>query len=348
MRPSPKTLLPFLILLLFWFNQSVCCQFRASDTDTIAGIMFYNVENLFDTRNDPDKRDDDFTPDGVRRWTYSRMREKFNNIGRVILNAGGWNLPVLIGLCEVENSWVLNAMLRETGLDNLHYRVIHYESPDLRGIDVALLYRRDRFKVYESRPIPVDFGPNERPSRDILYVKGVLDQSDTLHVLVNHWPSRFGGAAVTQWKRQYAARLTRQISDSIRMVNPQALLIVMGDFNEPHKSDLFLKDLEVGLLEDDVWLISPALKIPPDVGTLKHQHAWEIFDQIIISRSFFDGSSPIYMSEPEMRIISLPFLLERDEQMGGVKPFRTYVGFRYAGGYSDHLPVWIDLVVTPR
>jgi hypothetical protein len=117
----------------------------------------------------------------------------------------------------------------------------------------------------------------------------------------------------------------------------------MGDFNEPHRSDLFSKHLGSGTLEDGVWLVSPALYLPLDAGTIKYQHHWQVYDQVMVSRSFFEGNRSVYMERPEMRIIDFPFLLERDNQFGGDKPFRTYLGMRYHGGYSDHLPVWIDL-----
>lgn len=333
--------------LLFspYVHTHTSAQTNAAKRDSIAGIMFYNVENLFDVVNDPETNDDEFTPDGNRRWNYSRIRQKFSNLNRVILNAGGWNLPVVVGLCEVENSWVLSAMLRETGLYNLGYRYVHYDSPDLRGIDVALLYRRERFKVQASRPVEVNFGPGERPTRDILYVKGVLDNADTLHILVNHWPSRLGGAAASQPKRRHAALVVKSLTDSIRNVHPDALLIVMGDFNEPPRSAIFTNDLNAGRLEDDVWLISPALYLPPGKGTLKHGHAWEVYDQILISRPFFERKSPVQMDKPLMRIVEIPFLFQPDATHGGTKLFRTYEGFKYTGGYSDHLPVWIDLVV---
>ncbi len=308
-----------------------------------AGVMFYNVENLFDVSNDSLTNDDAFTFDGLRRWTFGRMLDKFRKLNRVILTAGGWNPPVLIGLCEVENSWVLNLMLDETGMRHLSYRVVHYDSPDERGIDVALVYLHNRFQVVGSQPLPVNFGSDERPTRDILYVKGVLDGLDTLHVLVNHWTSRYGGSATTQWKREFTAQQLRCFTDSLHAQDPRSLVIVMGDFNEPHRSALFPKHLGSGLLEDDAWLISPALYLPVDAGTIKYQYKWQVFDQILVSRSFFEGKGPIYIEKPELRIIDFPFLLERDDKYGGDKPFRTYVGMRYHGGYSDHLPVWIDL-----
>ncbi len=316
--------------------------------EQLAGIMFYNVENLFDVVSDPNKSDDEFTPAGSKHWTYSRMQDKFNKIARVILNAGGWNLPVLVGLCEVENAWVLNSMLHHTGLYNLDYRFVHYDSPDVRGIEVALLYRNNRFVVLDSQPVEVDLGPVHQPTRDILYVKGILDACDTLHVLVNHWPSRYGGSSFTQWKRQCAANLVKEICDSLLNNNPDRLLVILGDFNEAPNSNIFLKDLEIGDINSDKQLISPALNLLTSIGTLKYQHSWEIFDQIIVSRSLLNQDLNISLKSGSFRIVDLPFLLERDFQMGGLKPFRTYNGFKYNGGYSDHLPVWIDLIVKPE
>lgn len=333
----------FFAVALFILRPAYAQEFETPPEGRCAGIMFYNVENLFDAVNDSLTNDDDFTYEGLRRWSYGRMLDKFRKIYRVILNAGEWNPPVLVGLCEVENLWVLNLMLDETGLRNLGYRVVHYDSPDERGIDVALLYQHDRFRVVASESIPIDFGPGERPTRDVLYVKGVMDGLDTLHVLVNHWTSRYGGSAATQWKRALAAQRVKIITDALYAQNAQSLILVMGDFNEPHRSGLFPEHLESGSLEEDVWLVSPALCLPPEAGTIKYQHQWQVYDQIMVSRSFLEGDSPIYIEKPEMRILNFPFLMEVDDQFGGEKPFRTYTGMRYHGGFSDHLPVWIDL-----
>ena len=305
--------------------------------------MFYNVENLFDTYKDSVNLDEEFTPDGARRWNYYRLKNKWISIARVITNADGWNLPVIVGLCEVENRWVLTSLLYETGLKDLSYDVVHYDSPDMRGIDVAFFYRKDRISILESRPIPVTFGEDSRPTRDILFAKVLLDDLDTLFVMVNHWPSRWGGAAVTHPKRQRAARIVKEVCDSLEAENTQRKVLIMGDFNEPAKSDIFYKDMGVGAPSDSNWLVSPALDLPPGVGTLKYQHSWDLFDQIIISRPVLTDTVGYRMTEPHMKIIKLPFLLQKDETFGGEKLFRTYEGFKYVGGYSDHLPVFIDL-----
>ncbi len=349
LHPLLRTYISILVTGLgtFFFSQVITGQANSNVTkhDSIAGIMFYNVENLFDVKDDSLKNDNEFLPDGVRRWTYSRMKQKMSRISRVILNAGGWNPPVLVGLCEIENRWVVSNLIYETGLNNLGYRLEHFESPDERGIDVALLYRHTRFKVTKSRPIKVDFGPHERPTRDILYVKGILDRTDTLHIFVNHWPSRLGGAMASHWKRKEAANVVRKTTDSILVINPNALIVIMGDFNEHPESEIFTDVLGAGKLEDEGKLVNPSLYLKKGIGTIKHQQTWLVFDQIIISRYFFNPNSLVRMQKPTLRIVDFPFLVERDPTYGGLRLFRTYSGFKYIDGFSDHFPVWIDLSV---
>jgi len=335
----------FLLYFIFFFLLPLKAQ-EELGVATPAYILFYNVENLFDVSNDSLILDDEFTYSGIRHWSFSRMRDKFQKISRVILNVGQWHPPVLVGLCEVENSKVLNLLLNETNLYDFGYRVVHYDSADERGIDVALFYLNQRFDVITSESLPINFGEGERPTRDILYVKGVIDNVDTLHILVNHWSSRYGGSSATQWKREFAAQRLRVFCDSLYSYNNENLIIVMGDFNEGHRSELFSEHLKVGKLEnEEVNLISPALYLPANVGSIKFNYHWQLYDQIILSRRFFDIESPIFIEDPKIDIIDFPFLLERDDEYGGYKPFRTYVGMRYNGGFSDHLPVSVMLKV---
>lgn len=331
--------LPTIFVVTFFAALSA----QVEEKQKIAGFMFYNLENLFDVTKDSVNLDEEFTPSGARRWNFARLKQKWRNTARVITNAGGWNLPVVVGVCEVENRWVLTSMLSETGLNHLSYDVVHYDSPDARGIDVALLYKKDRVSILESKPIPVTFDDGSRPTRDILFAKILLESIDTIFIMVNHWPSRFGGAAATQLKRKKAALIVKEVCDSLYNENQKSKILIMGDFNEPHTSDVFLKDLDVGRTSEDKWLISPALDLPAGVGTLKYQHSWDLFDQIIVSRPVLSDTVGYRMSEPHLKIIKLPFLLQRDETFGGEKLFRTYEGFKYLGGYSDHLPVWVEL-----
>ena len=336
-----------LLLVVLLFPAFVFTPFSTNSTvqnnDSIVGIMFYNVENMFDTYHDSLKNDSEYTPTGSRRWTYKRLKQKFTNISRVILNAGGWNMPVIVGLCEVENDRVLNSFLYESGLYNLGYRFIHYDSQDERGIDVALLYKQDSYNVIESRPVKVDLGKSERPTRDILYVKGLLLEKDTLHILINHWPSRLGGAIASSPKREITAKTAKNICDSLLLYNINAKIIIMGDFNEDPDTQIMTDILGAGKKTDSFNLVNLALYSEGFQGTIKYQYTWSIFDQIIVSKSLLDESSKIRMNKPTQTIISLPFLLESDPTYSGQRPFRTYSGYKYVGGFSDHLPVWAEL-----
>ncbi|MFO8000487.1 MAG: endonuclease [Marinilabilia sp.] len=310
-----------------------------------AGILFYNVENLFNPDDNEGKDDEAFRPDGDRRWTHKRKEKKQSKIARVILHAGKWDPPALVGLCEVEDRQVLDGLIWNTGLDQLDYNVEHYESPDERGIDVALLYRKDRFVVLSSKPVKITTGQDERPTRDILYVKGILDHSDTLHVMVNHWPSRWGGEAATQHKRIASARVLSTLCDSVLDASAGAKLIAMGDFNDG-PSDKSVQMVSGPSGSAATPLINLASEPEGEVpGTIRFRHQWDIFDQIMVSENLLTGKEQKgYLLEDQvMEIISPDFLLEKDPKYPGVRPDRTYVGFRYKGGYSDHLPVMIRL-----
>jgi len=310
-----------------------------------AKVLFYNVENLFNPENNAGKNDDEFQPDGLRRWTHYRKKQKQNNIARVILFAGKWEPPVLVGLCEVEDRQVLEGLVWNTGLHNLDYYIEHYESPDERGIDVALLYRNDRFKILNARAVPVFLGDSYRPTRDILYIKGVLDQTDTLHVMVNHWPSRWGGEGTTRSKRKAAAKVLKMICDSVQNISPNAAIIVMGDFNDG-PSDESLRMFSKAPEEESGLLINLAHNARGEVpGTIKYKHEWSCFDQILVSENLCsnNGENGLLLKECGMDIIAPVFLLEEDPEYPGVRLKRTYRGYNYRGGFSDHLPVMIEL-----
>ncbi|MDG5799741.1 endonuclease [Marinilabiliaceae bacterium ANBcel2] len=335
----------FFILLQFYINSRLVAQKQSCDYYD-AGIMFYNVENLFDIYNNSDKNDDEFTPTGARGWSYGRFKEKITNISRVILTAGGFSPPVIVGLCEVENEYVLNKLIFETGLDNLNYKPVHYNSGDFRGVDVALLYRSDHFKLFSSYPVQIELPQGRRATRDILYAKGVLYNRDTLHLLVNHWPSRFGGVAATQEYREIAAETLYSATDSIFSLNQEAFVIVMGDFNEPLNSSIFEAFAAIGRTEcDSSMIVMTSCHIDSNRGTIKYRYRWDLFDQIMVSRNMLSDSLSIFVEKPEMEIVDLPFLLEPDEAFGGKRPYRSYRGYQYIGGYSDHLPVWLNLKV---
>ncbi|GAB4318890.1 MAG: endonuclease [Bacteroidales bacterium] len=311
-------------------------------------VVFYNVENLWDTFDDPEKQDEEFLPEGERRWNDTKMYRKLENIAKVIIGAGGWEPPVAVGLCEVENRYVLDQLTGRTALSRIGYSVIHFESPDKRGIDVALLYRPGLFKPDTAFPVRITF-PFDSGSftRDILYVKGRVAGSPTIHIFVNHWPSRYGGYMETRPKRAVAAQTLRHMTDSLLSVDSLCRILIMGDLNDTPQDESVAAILGVKPWPDFsannlTGLISAGTGFP---GTIRSGAGWMVFDQIIISKGLADTTSLFYADPSSAMIYHEEFLLQPDERFGGVKPFRTYSGFRYLGGFSDHLPVMVDLIL---
>jgi hypothetical protein len=311
-------------------------------------IIFYNVENLFDTMNEPGKDDEAFTPEGDRRWTSYRLRNKVTNIYKALVAASEFRIPAIIGLCEVENLRVLEMIVSGTGFKNYDYRIIHRNSADSRGIDVALLYHSRDFILLDTLFRAVRFPFDTlATTRDILYVKGIAGGSDTLHVFVNHWPSRWGGQGVTEPYRNYAATVLRQLIDSVFKNDHHASILVMGDFNDEPRDSSLSKYL--GAVPDHtnpvpgkLYNITHGHK-RNNSGSYKYQGEWLLFDQFLVSGSMLNGSSSLQTGPASARIFNEGFLLITDDSWFGTKPFRSFEGFRYTGGYSDHLPVVLDI-----
>ncbi len=310
-------------------------------------VAFYNVENLFDTINDPLKNDDDFTPDGKLMWNSNRYLSKTINTSKVIMAIGNGEAPAIMGLCEVENRDVLEYMIRITPLSKMKYAVVHEESPDNRGIDVAMLYRKDLFKPIEHKAITVDLKPDTFKTRDILYVKGILDEEDTLHVFVNHWPSRIGGEGQSEFKRINAAKTLRKEVDNIMKNDSTAKIIIMGDFNDyPNNKSLE----EVLLAKKDTSEIQSGelfnmlyLKHMKGEGTHYYDNHWGMLDQIIISKSLVKCEKKRVCTLPGRADVFNPDWILFFNKDGIKIPNRTYIGNSYKGGYSDHLPVYMYL-----
>lgn len=319
-------------------------------------IMAYNVENLFDCRHDTLKDDYEFLPGGLRHWTYARYRKKLDNVARVITAVGEWNPPALVALCEVENDRVLNDLVRYSALREHGYRYVLTHSEDRRGIDVALLYRRDLFRLLQWKSLRVErLHPSDAPTRDILHVSGRLLDRDTLDVLVAHFPSRAGETARKTLYRQRAASLVKAVADSLFRVRRRARIVIMGDFNERPQSRLVRETLQAGMpphpmeaLEENglYHLLTRQSDSSSQTGTYKYQGHWQWLDHILVSGSLLRTDASLFTSEERAGVFSAPFLLEEDRKFGGMKPFRTYYGMRYQGGYSDHLPVyaWFTLI----
>ena len=292
--------------------------------------MFWNVENYFDTYDNPGTSDEEFTPTGDNRWSWKRFEKKRDDIAKTLLLAADeyGELPGIIGLAEIENSFVLQQLLEETPLARAGYKYIHKDSPDSRGIDVALLYREEKFKPLHTKYIEASF-----PTRDVLYTKGVADGKDTLHIMVNHWPSKRGNESSSGKKREYVSLMVSRTVDSILRSSPDANILLMGDFNDTPDS---------GPLQNLGQLTNLAQKAKGAEGTYKYQHDWSIIDQILVSENM------VARTGKRMDIFAPESLFTEDAAYMGIKPKRTYSGPRYLGGVSDHLPVLLKIFTEDK
>ena len=307
-------------------------------------IMFYNVENLFDTYDNPDKRDEDFTYKGWKRWTYPRYISKQKHLSDVIYNLSDGIWPLVIGFAEVENRRVLEDLLNKTILNEANYGIVHHESPDKRGIDVAMFYDKDKLQLLEDRAINVDFEKNVTiKTRDILYAK-TLYQSDTLHFFVCHFPSMIGGEKQSEWMRIKAAKVLRAEIDVLFSRDEDASIIISGDFNGKANTDA---QKTLGTYSFDKKLVKSRLYntgyylLRKNIGTYKYKGIWQTIDHIIVSTSLLMGDKPLKF-EKRTKIYNADFLLEEDKTSYGKKPLPSYRGPIYCDGYSDHLPIYIE------
>jgi len=302
-------------------------------------IMFYNVENLFDTVDDTTKNDDEFLPEGSRRWTLSRYHKKINNLARVIAAGGQWELPMLAGLCEVENEHVVRDLVYGTVLSAGNYGIVHRESPDPRGIDLALIYRRDYVRILEVRSwVPYFEEPAQFESRNLLYAKMTI-YGDTLNMILCHFPSRRGGVLAAGDLRQKMALLVREKADSLIHADVNAALVVMGDFNAGTEDETILTMTAGNMLVNTATGQESRLQ-----GSYKYQGMWEMIDQVLVSASMADDSGPFRADMQSIKTVSEPFMLSDDADYPGKKPLSSYSGFRWTGGYSDHVPVMLTII----
>ena len=316
-----------------------------------ARIAFWNVENLFDTYDDPVKRDDEFTPNGNNHWNNFKYQKKLQKLSKTIIALGGWEPVEVICFAEVENRKVVEDLFETTALAETNYKIIHQESPDRRGIDVALAYRPDKFKVVRATFIKVQFSEDTRPTRDILYVRGKLNDKAEVHLFVNHWPSRYGGQMVTDPKRRAAADLVRSKVDSILSVDNEANIIITGDFNDEPEDASLIKHLETkldttNLQPNELYNMMGPLRFT--AGTHKFAGHWGVLDQFFISHAIVNGANRLENKTYTAGIFAAPFLLEEDKTHLGSKLSRTYQGPKYLGGYSDHLPIYLDLRIVNK
>ncbi len=315
--------------------------FRSSPKEDLHTIAFYNLENLFDTKDDKRTLDDDFLPDGKKRWNEKRYRKKIYKLGTAISNVGydkAKKAPAIVGVAEVENQGVLEDLVQSKHLKKKDYGVVHYDSPDERGIDTGLIYQKRYFEVVDSRVHGLDLVDEEGlpdHTRDILHVEGLLN-GERIHVLVNHWPSRRAGANETQHKRVIAAEKAKYILSSIQEENEGAKVIVMGDFND----DPFSTSIKEHLVADELFNPMETL-LSYSKGSLNYKGQWNLFDQIIFTPNFFQTDKGTHRFA-HADVFNDRFLAEWKGRYKN-NPFRTFVGKKYLGGYSDHFPVFIQL-----
>ncbi|NOY97346.1 MAG: endonuclease [Chlorobi bacterium] len=336
-----KTSLLTLVLL------AVALLSSARQNEPAGVFMFYNVENLFDTEDDPQTADEEFTPSGDRHWTNLKFINKVSKIAKVIIAAGKWSPPDIVGLCEIENRGVVGQLIAQPALKNLGYKIIHKESPDRRGIDVAIIYREGRIHPLKYECLEVkDKGGGRVKTREILYFSYLFGETDTFHLFINHWPSRYRGFLETIDARENAARvLKKKVGELFQWGDPK--VIIMGDFNDQPTDDSVSKVLGAGTTfqaigNNKLYNLSSLWK-GVQKGTLKFHSQWSAFDQVIVSGALLNKTGRFYCNKEDAHIFDPAFLLEKDERYGGVKPNRTYIGFKYHGGFSDHLPVYLNI-----
>ncbi|TXD93564.1 endonuclease/exonuclease/phosphatase family protein [Gillisia hiemivivida] len=315
-------------------------------------VAFYNVENLFDTEDDPLIFDDDRTPLGKDVWTPEKYLDKIKNIARVISEIGvetSKTAPAIIGLCEVENLQVLEDLVSHPLLEKFNYQIVHYDSPDMRGIDVALLYQKSLFTSDDSQSRRLMLYDLDDPTkriftRDQLVVSGKLN-GEAINIIVNHWPSRSGGEAKSNYKREKAAYLNKQIIDSIYQKDPYSKIITMGDFNDDPTNKSFKKVLKTSNNRKTIAaqeMFNPMENLAKQgKGSLAYRDSWNLFDQILISESLLGSRSGLQFYQAG--IFNSQYLITLNGQFRGY-PFRSYDYSGYTGGFSDHFPVFIYLV----
>lgn len=315
-------------------------------------VVFYNFENLFDTINDPDVHDEEFTPEGAKKWNSIKYNKKIGNLERVLFNiaAEDRDFPIVVGVSEIENRNVMEDVIAQPKLASANYRIVHFDSPDARGVDVGFYYRPDIFKLEGSEPIPFHMPelPNFR-TRDFVTMWGTIE-GEPFFFLVSHWPSRLGGKEASDPKRMAAARQVKAIVDSVQRVNPATKVVVMGDLNDDATDDSIVEGLSAqGRVKD----LQPGDMFNPFIallragyGTLAYRDAWNLFDNIIVSYNLVDAPAgtlrllPVGKSKFYGGIFRRPYMIQKEGQYKGY-PLRTFVGNDFQNGFSDHFPVFI-------
>lgn len=311
-------------------------------------IGFYNLENLFDTERDSTIFDEEFTPSGIKNWTEDKYRDKLDNMADVISELGKNRTaygPAILGLCEIENRKVLRDLLNTNKLKNSPYQIIHYNSQDARGIDVAMFYNPNLFKLIDSRSYPIllsDSIEGNKYTRDVLLVKGQIE-NQTIYLTVNHWPSRRSGTAATQRFRNQLAAFNKQLFDSISILEPDPAFIVMGDLND-NPSDESVKYIlkahkDIEYVKDQEFYNPFYTTYKNGEGSLAHNGSWSLFDQIILSHKFIKPNKGDW-EYFQHQVFHRDYMMETEGRYKN-NPKRSFSGDRWNDGYSDHFPTLV-------
>lgn len=316
-------------------------------------VVFYNVENLFDTINDPEVRDEEFTPEGVKKWNSAKYNKKINNLERVFFDIASIDkeYPAVIGLAEIENRNVLEDIIATPKLNPGNYRIAHYDSPERRGVDVAFLYRPSIFKFEGDKAVTTIIpGRPDFKTRDIMTMWGTIE-NEPFFFMVAHWPSRLGGKEKSEYLRMAVGEQMKHIADSVLKANPATKVVIMGDFNDDPTDKSIAQSLGAKMKKKELKpgdLYNPyGTMLKAGLGTLAYGDAWNIFDNIVVSQNLVNGDGSIQLipakgSKYDGNIFKPHYLIQKEGQFKGY-PLRTYVGNNFQGGYSDHLPVYINL-----
>ncbi|MCT4666216.1 MAG: endonuclease [Flavobacteriales bacterium] len=306
-------------------------------------LAFYNVENLFDTHNNPKTLDDDFLPKGKLSWTKERYHKKLNNLARVIDDIPG-ELPIFLGMVEVENRKVLEDLTQKTTLKKGNYGISHFQSLDKRGIDNALVYRKDFAKLLEEEAITPEIP--RTLTRDILYSKFQLIDGKILHTFVNHWPSRREGEQASSYKREAAAKTLKKLVDRILTKDRNANIVIMGDFNDYPTNKSIQKVLQA--TKSTKGLYNFALEWQENApktkqGSHSYRGKWGMLDQIIVSPNMMNPKGEFALKQKDFNVFRKDYMVFKHPKYGTYSPSRTYAGPKYIGDYSDHLPIYLSL-----
>lgn len=340
----------FLTSCLLFACTSIFNAAQSKEIKNSINIGFYNVENLFDTIDNPIKNDNEFLPTGVKAYGTERYNKKLIDLDKVIAALNNGRAPDILGLSEIENKTVLNDLIKQGSFLHSDFGIVHQESEDFRGIDCALLYNKTKMQLLSSKFLRPTF-PNEKElytSRDVVYASLKLKNKEVIHILVNHWPSRYGGKEKSEPRRLRVANMVKSEIEKIYIENKDAKILLMGDFND-EPFDKSCKDIigacsnKKALTENQFFSLFGERAEDESFGTYNYRGNWNVLDQFIVSEDFLNAKSGYKVSVENAKVLKEDWMLYYDKKYEYYKPSKTYGGPNYYGGYSDHLPIYLNL-----